>query len=522
LLLIACVNVANLLLARASTRRHEIAIRAALGAGRARLVRQFLLESLLLAAGGSILGCMFAWSMLSTIVALIPDWTIPSEAVIQINFTVLLFTAGVAAISTLLIGLAPAVLAARRNLQTALSISGRVGGERGGRHWLRNPLVVGEVALSLVLLTGAGLLFRSFWKLEHIKLGYNPNNVLRAYTALLPGHYKTVEARNRFFLEALRRVRALPGVVSATLGRPGMSYVPIAQVEIGGQSSTGAQSVWFRLVGDQFFKTMEIPLLAGRTISEQDMTDARPVAVINRAFVNKYFAGENSLGRQVKVKLPVWFPPIKSNGFQIVGVVGDTVHAHGEPSAQPQIFLPFTVVGTPEGMVLARTAGNPGSLMNPVRKVFASLDKELPVDAAPILDDLRGWYIEPRFVMGMLTGFALLGMVLVCIGVYGVLSYSVSQRTQEIGVRMALGAQAADMRRMVLKWGLRWLAIGIGMGIPASIALDKVLRNRIWGITSIDPLTLVAVSLILVIVAFVACYIPARRASKVDPMVALL
>jgi putative ABC transport system permease protein len=218
LLLIACVNVANLLLARASTRQHEIAIRAALGAGRARLVRQFLVESLLLAAGGSILGSLLAWSVLGKLVALIPDWYIPSEAVIHINFTVLLFTASVAVVSTLLFGLAPAVLAARKDLQTALSISGRVGGDSGGRHWLRNPLVVSEVALSLVLLTGAGLLFRSFWALAHIKLGYNPNNVLRAATVLVPDHYKTVEERNWFFLDALRRVRALPGVVSATMG----------------------------------------------------------------------------------------------------------------------------------------------------------------------------------------------------------------------------------------------------------------------------------------------------------------
>ena len=521
LLLIACVNIANLLLARVSARQHEIAIRAAIGASRARLVRQFLVESMLLAAGGSILGCLIAWSALGRIVALMPDSYIPSEAVIQINFAVLLFAAGVGVVSTLIFGLAPAVIAARKDLQTALSISTRVGGESGGRHWLRNPLVVSEVALSLVLLTGAGLLFRSFWTLQHIKLGYNPNNVLRAAVSPLPDHYKTVEARNRFFLEALRRVRALPGVASATLGRPAMSFAPTAQVEIAGQSSTGAQTVWFRVVGDQFFKTMGIPLLAGRTISEQDMTESRPVAVVNRAFTNKYFAWTSSLGRQVKLKPPAFFPPMKVAGFEIIGVVGDTAHAHGETSVQPQIFIPFTVAGTPWGMVFARTAGNPAALTNPVRKVFAAIDKELPVDAAPIRNDLQDWYIEPRFVMGTLLGFALLGMVLVCVGVYGVLSYAVSQRTQEFGIRMALGAQVADVRRMVLAWGLRWLAIGIGIGIPASIALEKILRNRIWGIKSADPLTMVVVSLVLIAVGLVACYIPARRAAKVDPMVAL-
>jgi putative ABC transport system permease protein len=522
LMLIACVNVANLLLARASTRQHEIAIRAALGAGRARLIRQFLLESLLLAAGGGLLGCVLAWSGLSFLVALFPRWYMPSEALIRINLPVLLFTVGVAVVSTLLFGLAPAVLAAKKDLQTALSVSGRGGGESGGRHWLRNPLVVSEVALSLVLLTGAGLLFRSFWTLQHIKLGYNPDNVLEAGTALLPDHYKTTEARNRFWLEALRRVRALPGVVSASVGWPVIGNAPTAQVEIAGQSSTEAQTVWFRMVDDMFFKTMGIPLLAGRTISEADMTEARPVAMVNRAFANKYFAGKNSLGAQVKLKPPDFFPPMKVAGFEIIGVVGDTVHAQGvEPSIQPQIFLPFTVAGTPWGIVFARTAGNAAALTNPIQSEFASLNKELPVDAFTIRDDLRNWYIEPSFVMGMLTGFALLGMMLVCVGVYGVLSYAVSQRTQEIGVRMALGAQVSDVRRMVLKWGLRWLAIGIGLGVPASIVLEKVLRNHIWGITSADPLTLVAVSLVLTAVGLLACYIPARRAAKVDPMVAL-
>jgi putative ABC transport system permease protein len=522
LLWITCVNIANLLLARVSTRQHEIAIRAALGAGRGRLVRQLMIESLVLALSGSVIGCLLACSGLSYLVAVFPRWYMPGEALIRINLPVLFFTVGVAVVSTFLFGLAPALLAARKDLQTALSVSGRGGGESGGRRWLRNPLVVSEVALSLVLLTGAGLLFRSFWTLEHIKLGYNPSNVLRAATALLPDHYKTVEARNRFYLGALRRVRSLPGVVSATIGWPTMETVASAQIGVAGQSTPEGQTVWFRMVGAQFFKTLGIPLLAGRTISEGDMRVARPVAVVNRAFVNKYFEGKNSLGRQIRLKPPPFFPPMKVAGFEIVGVVGDTVHARGvEPSVQPQIFLPFTVAGTPWGMVFARTTGNPAALTNPIRKEFAALDKELPIDAAPIRDDLRFWYIEPRFVMGMLAGFALLGMVLACIGVYGVLSYSVSQRTNEIGVRMALGAQAADMSRMVLRWGLRWLAVGIGIGIPASIALEKIFQNRIWGIKSADPLTMIVVLLVLTAVGLVACYIPARRAAKVDPMVAL-
>jgi putative ABC transport system permease protein len=521
LLLIACVNIANLLLARGSSREREIAIRAALGAGRLRLVRQLMIESLLLALGGAVLGSLLAWNGLGALVALMPSWYMPTEAAVRMNLAVLLFMAGIAAVSTLLFGLAPAVLAVKKDLQASLKASGRSGGESRGRHRLRNLLVVSEVTLSLVLLTGAGLLFRSFWTLRHLNLGYNTRKVLEAEALLPQERYRTAEQRNQFHLEALRRVRALPGVVSATFVVRVLIWANSTRIEVVGRSSSETQTAWFQLVGDRFFRTLGIPLLAGRTISEEDLADARPVVVVNRAFVNKYFAGANPLGRQINVKPPGWLPPMKA-GFEIVGVVGDTAHEEGvEPEIQPQIFLPFTVAGTPWGMVLVRTAGNPTGLTNTVRKQFAAIDKELPVDVAPMRNDLKVWYGEPRFVLGMMAGFALLGTALVGIGVYGVLSYAVSQRTQEFGIRMALGAQAVDVRRMVMLWGLRWLAVGIGIGIPASIALEKILRNRIWGIKSADPLTLIAVSLVLTIVGLAACYFPARRTSKVDPMVAL-
>jgi predicted permease len=522
LLLIACVNIANLLLARGSSREREIAIRAALGAGRLRLVRQLMIESLLLALGGAVLGSLLAWDGLGALVALMPSWYMPTEAVVRMNFAVLLFTAGIAAVSTLLFGLTPAVLAVKKDIQAPLKGSARGTSETRGHHRLRNLLVVSEVVLSLVLLTGAGLLFRSFWTLRHLDLGYNTRNVLEAEALLPRERYKTAEQRNQFHLEALRRVRALPGVVSATFAERVLSWANSTRIEVIGHSSSETQTAWFQLAGDRYFKTLGIPLLAGRTISEEDLADVRPVVVVNRAFVNKYFAGANPLGRLVKVEHPAWLPQLKDTAFEIVGVVGDTAHEEGaEPQVQPQIFLPFTVAGTSWGMLLVRTAGSPAALANPIRREFAALDKELPVDVAPIRNDLKLWYEEPRFVLGMLAGFALLGTALVCIGVYGVLSYAVSQRTQEFGIRMALGAQAADVRRMVMTWGLRWLAVGIGVGVPASIALEKILQNRIWGIKSADPVTFIAVSLILIGVALLACYIPARRAAKVDPMVAL-
>jgi putative ABC transport system permease protein len=525
LLLIACVNVANLLLARASNREHEIAIRAAIGAGRVRLVRQLLIEGLLLACGGAVLGSLIAWNVYTAVVYILPPQYMFSEAQVRMsamNPWVLLFAVGIALASTLLFGLAPAVLAVKKDLQAPLKGSGRGTAETQGHHRLRNPLVVSEVVLSLVLLSGAGLLFRSFWALRHLKLGYNIDDVLEASAMLPQERYKTVDQKNQFHLEVLRRVRSLPGVTSAAFGFPGMDHTQAIRIEISGRDGDDMQKVFVRWVGDGFFKTLDIPLLKGRTISEEGFDLARPVVVVNHAFVNKYFAGMDPLGHQIKVRHPAWLSQMKDAAFEIVGVVADTVHAQNtEPGIEPQIFLPATITGMPWDMLFIRTAGNPTKLTNPVRKALLKIDKELPVYIAPERDDFKDWYVEPRFVLGTLGGFALLGMILVCIGVYGVLSYAVSQRTQEFGIRMALGAQAADVRRMVLAWGLRWLAVGIGIGVPASVVLEKVLRNRIWGIKSADPLTLVAVSLVLTLVGLAACYIPARRAAKVDPMVAL-
>ncbi len=546
LLVIACVNVANLLLARATTREKEIAIRASLGASRIRLVRQLLIESLLFALAGAGLGCLLAWDGLGGLVAIIPPDILDSETAVRINGPVLLFTLGAALLSTLLFGLAPALLAVRKDLQGPLKASGRGAGESSGHSRLRNLLVVSEVALSLVLLTGAGLLIRSFLALRQLELGFNPDNVLRAGTLLLPeDRYKKAEQRSQFQLESLRRVRALPGVVSATLADPPPTY-PGANlaIEIGGKPSAVNWRAHWCSAGDRFFETMGIRLLQGRTISEEDMVHARKVAVVNRTFVSKYFGNENPLGRQVKVPdlateqnlPPFWIGDslgwdqagpklIPQPWFEIVGVVADTKRAGGyegaDAAAQPVFYVPYSLASIVHAL-LVRTVGDPARLANSVRRTVAEIDKELPVETSTLREQLaRDWYTEPRFVLTMLVAFASLGLTMVSIGVYSVLSYAVSRRTHEIGVRMALGAEATDVRRLVLKSGLRWLAVGIGIGVPASIALAKILQNRIWGIKSADPLTLAVVALVLTAVGLAACYFPARRATKVDPMVAL-
>jgi putative ABC transport system permease protein len=521
---IACVNVANLLLARGTSRETEIAIRASLGAGRLRLVRQFMVESLMLALGGALLGCFFAWAGLKGVVALIPSWDIPAESDIHINGTVLLFMVVAALLGMLVFGLVPALHAVRRDLQTDLRSGGRGAGESRSHIRLRNLLVVSEVTLSLVLLSGAGMLIRSFFAIRHVELGYDPSNVLSAYFMLPESRYKTIEQRNEFSIEALRRVRALPGVVSAVFAAPPPVWGGwITGIEITGKPSQENWRVRMHAASDGYFSTLRIPMLQGRSISEADYAHASKVAVINRSFVKKYFAGENPLGRQVTVK-ELADPPlsVKSPTFEIVGVAADIRDTGPEDPSEPGMYIPYTVVGYRWDSLLVRTAQAPGSLLNPVRLQLATLDKELPLEGRSLAEILNeSWFVNPRFELILMSIFASLGLTLVLIGVYSVLSYSVTRRTHEIGVRMALGAGATDVRRMLLKSGLRWLLVGIGLGVPASIALAKILQNRIWGIKSADPLTLVAVSLLLTLVGLAACYIPARRATKVDPMVAL-
>jgi putative ABC transport system permease protein len=298
-------------------------------------------------------------------------------------------------------------------------------------------------------------------------------------------------------------------------------------LEIAGKPSAEKHSAVFRLSGDRFFETMGIRLVRGRTISEEDFVHARKVVVINRAFLSKYFETEDPLGQQIKVN-PSRFgwgiDTIQQQWFEIVGVVADTRHmgSPAGPTMQPTVFVPYTVGGISYSALVVRTTAEPTGWLNSVRQESAAIDKELPVLAGSLRDELEfSWFTEPRFVLTMLVAFASLGIVLVSVGVYSILSYAVSRRTQEIGIRMAMGAEATDVRWMVMMSGLRWLLVGIGIGVPASIALAKVLQNRIWGIKSADPLTLIAVSLLLTAVGLAACYFPARRATKVDPIVAL-
>jgi putative ABC transport system permease protein len=544
LLLIACANVANLLLARATTREKEIAIRAALGASRGRVVRHFLIESLLLALGGALLGCLVAWNVLDALVAIIPGYLgIPDEAAIRVNASVLLFTLAVALVSTLLFGLAPGLLSAWGDLQAPLKASGRGSGESSRHHRLRAWLVVSEVALSLVLLSGAGLLMRSFITLQRVKLGYNSEHIYvveadlgRAGALEHAGNRSTPEKRAQFALDFLRSIRAVPGVMAAALKFPGPllgsgSGIGTA-VQIDGEPVVEELLASFLKVGDRFFETVGIRIVRGRDISEEDLVSRRKVAVVNEAFARRYFGTKNPLGRQVKVgALETWEwagkDQLKDPWFEIVGVSGDTVasrwlESEDGPRSQADIYTCYTAGGIRFVNVTVRTGRMSMGLEQSLSRAGATLDKEIPLRIRSIDEIHQGlFYGIPRFLTTVLSTFACLGLVLVSVGVFAVLSYAVSRRTQEIGIRMALGAAATDVRWMVMVSGLRWLLIGIGIGVPVSIALARILQNRIWGIKSADPLTLIAVSVLLTIVGLAACYFPARRATKVDPMVAL-
>ena len=486
LLLIACANVANLLLARATAREKEIAIRAALGASRGRVVRHFLIESLLLALGGALLGCLLAWNVLDALVAIIPGYLgIPDEAAIGVNASVLLFTLAVALVSTLLFGLAPGLLSAWGDLQAPLKASGRGSGESSRHHRLRAWLVVSEVALSLVLLSGAGLLMRSFITLQQVKLGYNPEHTY-VVEADLADSRSTPEKRAQFPLDFLRSIRAVPGVMAAALKFPGPllgsgSRIETA-VQIDGEPVVEEQRAGYLRVGDRFFETVGIPILRGRDISEEDLVGRRKVAVVNEAFAKRYFGTRNPLGRQVKVVTleaaeRAGKDQLKDPWFEIVGVSGDTVasswlESEDGPRSAADIYTCYTAGDISFLNVTVRTGRMSATLEQSLRRAGAALDKEIPLRIQSIDEIHQGlFYGIPRFLTTVLSTFACLGLVLVSVGVFAVLSYAVSRRTQEIGIRMALGAEATDVRRMVMMSGLRWLLLGVGIGVPASIAL---------------------------------------------------
>jgi putative ABC transport system permease protein len=526
LLLIACSNVANMLLARAAAREKEMAIRSSLGASRGRLVRQLLIESGVLAIAGAALGCLFAYVGLKGLVGLMPEGFIPREADIRLNVFVLAFSLMAAIVTALVFGLVPALQTVRRNMVEPLKDAGKgvSGGFRGGR--LRNVIVVAEIALSMMLLVGAGLLMRSFVRLQTVDLGMNTDNVLVARLPLPRGQYTTGERKHQFFSEVLRRVHALPGVVAATETTSLPPYGGIGtEIDVLGKTPTERWNAMFQLVSEGYFRTLGIRMVRGRLLSDADVTGARKVAVINQAFVNKYLGNEDPIGQQVRLKMLATIPDGKVDNpvFEVIGVVADAKNRGIQEPASPELFVPYTVTGAFERGILVRTQDNAGALLNAVRREVWAVDRGVAITLTGTLNEYltRFSYAEPRFSLVLLGVFSAVGLLLVSIGVYSVMAYTVSRQTHEIGIRIALGAARGDVLRLVSFMGLKLLAIGALVGLAGSLLGNRLIESQLWTVSRYDPLTFGLVTGLMVVVGLAACYFPARRAMRVNPIVAL-
>jgi putative ABC transport system permease protein len=518
-LLIACVNVANLLLARASFRRKEMAIRAALGAGRWRVLRQLLTESLLLAISAGALALLLAAWGVDLLRMIVPE-NMPRAGEIGVDVRVFGFTLVISFLTGIIFGLVPALQGSRTDLNEPLKEGGR--SSAGGKsNRLGGVLVIAEVALALLLLVGAGLMLRSFIRVMSVDPGFDPQNVLTTVIGL-PGSKYPVPQREAFFGQLLERLRALPGVRSAGAVYPPLGFIEFSDgFDIIGRprAATDEPNLFApRYVSTDYFKTMNIRLLKGRVFTEADGPDSVPVVVINEAMARQYWPNENPIGWRLVASVDG-----RRNQREIIGVVRDVRYTALDMAAKAQIYFPFTQFPFfSDRTLVARTESNPLDIVAGVRGEVRAIDKDLPLSYIRTMDELMGRSVSQRrfnmFLLAMLAGLALL---LAAIGIYGVVSYSVAQRTHEIGLRMALGAQPGDVRTLVIRQGMRLTLIGVGIGLIAAFGLTRLINRLLYGVSATDPVTFLAITLLLVAVSLLACYIPARRATKVDPLVAL-
>jgi putative ABC transport system permease protein len=522
-LLIACANVANLLLARATRRQREIAVRSALGATRWRVVRQLLTESLLLSLAGGVGGLLLALWGVDVLRSALPE-DVPRVREIALDGRVLAFTLGVAVVTGLIFGLAPALAATRLDVNEALKESGRdAGGWRRNR--VRSFLVVAEVALSLVLLVGAGLLLKSFVRLREINPGFKPEPVLTYSVALPTAQYGTPAEQTRFFQQLLTQTASAPGVnaTGAIFPLPFSGDNARGNFEIEGQPANqgDAPSALSYIISPDYLRALDIPLRKGRGFSERDTASAPRVVLINETLARRYFAGTDPIGRHLVVSSIADLD--KPATCEIVGVVGDVKHDGLDAEPEAEYYLPYQQSTLPFMTLVVRGMNDkPTALAANARAAVAQLDKDLPLtDVKPMSDWLAASVAPRRFNMLLLGGFALLALCLATVGIYGVMAYAVAQRTHEIGIRIALGAQARDVLRLVVGQGMLLTLIGLGVGLAGAFALTRVLATLLFNVKPTDPLVFAGVTLLLALVALVACYIPARRATRVDPMIAL-
>ncbi len=520
-LLVACANVANLLLAKATVRQKEITIRAAIGAGRAQIVRQLLTESLLLSFLGGAVGFMLAmWG--TRIVESVASRINPAFTHIAIDYRTLLFTVTVCVLTGLIFGVAPALHISRLDLTDALR-DGRSSGGSSIQNRLRGSLVVAEVALTLVLLVCAGLLIRTVMRLRDVNTGFNSDNVLTMNIGLPGIKYPKPENVVSFYKQTTERIAALPGVKAAGV----TSVLPLSDnfdgrglvVEDHPKPEGEEISVDMYVVTPGYLRAMEIPMRHGRAITDEDTTDSALVALINQTMADQLWPNQDPIGRRIK------FPGTQKNPQPwrtIVGVVSDVAQYALDQKPPMQIYLPHSQFPTSFDTIVVKTENDPGSLFAAIRREIQSVDKDQAVYGVKTLKELQGDAIAlRRFFMLLLMVFAGVTLVLAAAGIYGVMSYAVSQRTQEIGIRMALGASAADILKLIVRSGAALAITGVALGLIAALALTRLLASILFGVTPTDALTFTLGALALVGVAMLACYVPARRATKVDPLIAL-
>ena len=525
-LLIACANVANLLLARAASRIKEVAIRSALGASRRDLIRQLLVESVLLAVVGGMLGLGLAWLGVKAVVALAPA-NVPRIAELRIDGLVMLFTLGVSVLTGLMFGLAPAVQSARTNLQETLKEGGRGATADRSGHALRRVLVVAEVALALMLLTGAGLLIKSLALLQEVSPGFDSNNLLTFTVSVPASRYRSDTARIQYFDRAVEAVRAVPGVTDVGI----TSTMPFTQnwstgsfrVE-GYQPPPNTPGPWGdqRAVNSTFFTTLRIPLLKGRLFTDQDGTTGSQVAIVDEEMVRRYWPNVDPIGKRVTFDAPERDSVV--DWITVVGVVGHTKHEGLDAENRVQLYHPFRRPGFGGGQMTfaVRTAGDASAALPAVRAAIHAVDRDIPLaDVATMEANIANSMGQRRFAMLLLGLFAAMAAVLASIGIYGVMSYAVTQRAHEIGIRMALGAARRNVLSMVMRQGLLLVGVGVAIGVAGAFGLTRLIASQLFGVQPTDPTTFTLVALLLVGVAMLATLVPALRATRVDPIVAL-
>jgi predicted permease len=532
LLLIGCANVSILLLARATARQREIAIRVSMGASARRILRQLLTESVVLALAGGLLGVLLAYRSVPAIVGLMPQYSVPHEADIHVNGQVVLLTFAVSVVTEILFGMAPALQLARADVGQTMQ-SGSRGSSEGGRGGkIRSALIVAEVALTMILLTGASVSIRSFLALERVPLGYRPENVLAMNINLPQGRYTTWTARNGFFERMASEFRVIPGVRTATFTETALPpYIGFnTDFEIAGRPNTERQQLRVGLIGPQYFETVGIAVLQGRLLTEAEIVHNAHLAVINEELRKRYFpSGPGPLGARIhvpglKVSEPeVFAPPEGDQWFEVVGVAATARNRGLQESPEPAIYIPYNMATVPGATFLLKTDVDPLSIVRAARERARSVAADLPVTEVRTLEEYLSRFERayPRFSMTLFSIFAAVALLLAATGLYSVVSYTVAQRTHEFGIRMALGAQRRHVLRLVAGSMMALIGMGTVIGLTGSMALSRVISRFIEGWNPRDPVAYVTVAAVLVFTGLLACWLPARRATAIDPMAAL-